>query len=685
MVLPAMDAAAQVPPPPPTRADPVIETIHGVAVTDPYRWLEADSSTETRRWIEQQNVYTRTVLDGLPARETVRRRLEQLHRVDEVGLPIARGDRYFFTRRHARQQLASIVMRDGAGERVLVDPQGLSTDGRTSVDIMAVSRDGRMLAWSVRDGGADEVELRFMDVASGDEVDRLPRALYVTAAVAPDRAGVYYAVIEGGGPRLRYHRFGSPAAQDPVIFGENASPGEIIVAELSADGSRLLITVMTGASADRTRVYVQELVGLPVRHTIVDDVDARFLPVFAGGYLLLHTNHEAPNGRVLRVPLDDPRRERWEEIVPQGDGVIEAVTAAGGRVFVLTTRNVQSSITVYDVHGVFRSTLAASAPRTMSPVSGEWNGTEAFFTSTSFLVPPVIQRVQTETGAVQVWWRPDVPVDAVAYDVRQVRYPSKDGTSIPMFLVHRRGLTLDGNAPVLLTGYGGFNVSMTPAFSPEAVAWVERGGIFAVANLRGGGEFGEPWHRAGMLERKQNVFDDFIAAAEWLIAEGYTSADRLAIMGGSNGGLLVGAAMTQRPELFQAVICAVPLLDMVRYHRFLVARFWVPEYGSAEDPEQFEYLLEYSPYHNVKPGTDYPAVMFVTGDADTRVAPLHARKMTALMQAASTTAPVLLLYDTKSGHAGGTPADKAIDDGTDLLTFLLWQLGVGTGGQSERS
>jgi prolyl oligopeptidase len=380
---------------------------------------------------------------------------------------------------------------------------------------------------------------------------------------------------------------------------------------------------------------------------------------------------------VLKVPLSDLRRERWTEIVPQSAAVIEAVAAIGHKVFVTEMRDVHSRITMYDTEGLQYADIVFPTIGTLSPALGNWEDDAAFFTFTSIDLPPAIYRYDVATNARTAWWQPDVPVDANAIAVRQVWYRSKDGTRVPMFLVHRPGLVPDGATPTLLTGNGGFNDAVMPNFSAIAVALVERGGIYAAANLRGGSEFGDDWHRAGMREKKQNTFDDFVAAAEWLIAQGYTNPSKLAIEGAGNGGLLVGASMTQRPELFQAVVSASPLLDMVRYHHFSLARSGVPEYGSAEDSVQFKWLIDYSPYHHVRPGTDYPAVLLAAGDGDTRVAPLHARKMAALLQAASAgRRPVMLLYDTKSSRENALPMDALIENATDQLMFLLWQLRV---------
>ena len=471
---------------------------------------------------------------------------------------------------------------------------------------------------------------------------------------------------------------GSDPATDPLLFGDGYGPGKIIASKLSEDGRHLLITVYYGSATDRSEVYVQDVVTGGPFVPIVNDVEAYFDPDIAGDRVYLQTNWKASNNRILEVDLAHPSRDRWREVVPEGEAAIESFSLAGGKIFVNALQNVTSTVRVYDTRGKLERTIEFASPGSVSGLRGRWSGAEAFFSYSSFAVPTTIYRYGIAGGERREWWKPDVPIAADQIEVRQVWYSSKDGTRIPMFVAHRKGLKLDGTNPTLLTGYGGFTISETPSYRPLAVLWVERGGVYALPNLRGGGEFGEAWHRAGMLDKKQNVFDDFEAAADWLVKNRYTGPDRLAISGGSNGGLLVGAALTQRPEKFRAVVCSVPLLDMLRYHQFLVARFWVPEYGSSENPDQFRVLHAYSPYHHVKKGVNYPAVLLVTGDSDTRVDPLHARKMTALLQASTgSDRPILLHYDTKLGHAGGKPVSKQIDDLTVELTFLFWQLGVG--------
>ena len=564
-------------------------------------------------------------------------------------------------------------------DEVLIDPHPWSPDHTTSATLLDVSEDGTLLAYGVRQGGEDEITVRLFDVeARRDLPDALPKGRYFGLSLTPDKSGFYYTRHTPEGPRVYFHRLGEDPARDREIFGRGYGVEKIITAALSEDGRYLLFTVSHGAGARRTELYLQDVArGGPIL-PVVTDIEARFSGEIAGDTLYLLTNWNAPRGRLLAVDVRNvAARDRWREIVPHSSAVITGFALVGGRIAVNHLENVQARVRMFDPEGKLLGEIPLPAIGSVSSVRGRWTSPEVFYAFSSFHIPTTIYRYDVNTGTSEVWAALKVPIRSEHFDVKQVWYQSRDGTRIPMFIAHRRDLKLDGARPTLLTGYGGFNVSLLPGFSARAVLWMELGGVYALPNLRGGGEFGEEWHRAGMLEKKQNVFDDFIAAAEWLIANGYTNPSRLAISGGSNGGLLVGAALTQRPELFAAVVCSYPLLDMIRYHRFLVARFWIPEYGSSDDPEQFKYLLAYSPYHRVKPGTRYPAVLFITGDADTRVDPLHARKMAARLQAATASdRPILLRYDTKAGHSGGLPLSKQIEDLTDELSFLLWQLDV---------
>jgi len=680
MVASAWSQRVQPKAPPKTRMDNVTEVLHGVELVDPYRWLEDQQSPETRAWIDAQNAYTDALLGRLSGREDLKRRLTALLEVDSIELPTERNGRYFFRKRLAGQDQFVLYLRKGlhGSDAVLIDPHPMSPDHTTSVNFASVSEDGALLVYGIRQGGEDEMTPQLFDVdARKDMPDRLPKARYSSISLKPDRSGIYYSRLTAEGPRVYFHKVGSDSAGDMEIFGKGYGPEKIIVSSLSDDGRYLVIHVLYGSAADRTEVYLQDVAKQGPIVPIVNDIPSRFIAAVAGDTLFLHTNWKAAKGRILSASVQDLEREHWREVVPQGDAVIEEMAPVGERLAVLLSLNAASRVKLYESGGKLISELALPDIGSVPSFQGRWMSKEAFFSFESFHIPETIYRYDIAKNTQEVWARREVPIESGKYEVKQVWYASKDGTKIPMFLVYPKGIKLDGSNPTLLTGYGGFNVSETPSFTTRAAAWISSGGVFAYANLRGGGEFGEEWHRAGMLGKKQNVFDDFIAAAEWLIQNNYTRPARLAIRGNSNGGLLVGAALTQRPDLFGAVVCGYPLLDMVRYHKFLVAKYWVPEYGSSDDPEQFKSILAYSPYQHVTPGAKYPPVLLVSGNSDTRVAPLHARKMAARLQAAtSSVRPVLLHYDTKTGHSGGMPVSKQVDDLTDELAFLRWQLGV---------
>ncbi len=665
---------------PKTRMDNVTETIHGVTITDPYRWLENQDAPETRAWLKEQIDYTNSMLGARPERELIKARLEKLFKIDTQGVPTERGGRYFFSKRRADQNQAVIYLRKGlaSADEVLLDANTASADNTTSYSLLDISQDGKMILYGVRQGGKDEIVVKAMEVDTRKDLpDSLTESRYFGISLKHDKSGFYYSNFGKEGPRVFYHQMGTDSKQDAKIFGDGYGQGYIIGAGLSEDGRYLQVIVFYGSAGDKVEVWVQNIAEGGKLKPIIKDLVGNFAPAIVDDKMYIQTNWQAPNYRLLEIDLQKPEQNNWKTIVPEQKSVMNNYSLVGGKLFVEYLENVSSRLQLHEASGKFIKEIKLPTIGSASGMAGEWAKSEAFYTFTSFAQPTTIYRYDVASGKQTVFAQIKVPINSAMIEVKQVWFNSKDSTRVPMFLVYKKGLKLDGNNPVYLTGYGGFNVSLSPSFSALAAYWAEMGGVYAVPNLRGGSEFGEKWHKAGMLANKQNTFDDFIAAAEWLIANKYTSTSKLAIAGGSNGGLLVGAAMTQRPELFQAVICAVPLLDMMRYQNFLVAKFWVPEYGSSEDPEQFKYILKYSPYHNVKKGAKYPAVMFTTGDSDTRVAPLHARKMAALMQASTgSDRPILLHYDVKAGHSAGLPVSKQIDDSADNLTFLFWQLGM---------
>jgi prolyl oligopeptidase len=678
-------AAAQQPAPaakcpPAARIDSAKDTYGTTVVADPYRWLEDQNSLETRAWIEAQRKCTEAAVSNLPGRREISKRVTELLHNDTFGAPTERGGRYFFRKRLAGMDLSQIYIRRGAhdADEVLIDPLPWSADHSASATLENVSHDGKFVFYGRREGGQDEITPRILDVESGKTLpDAFPAAQYFSIEPTPDNKGVYYVRVTPEGPRAFYHLTGSDPAKDQMIYGSTLGKDKILTLQLSEDGDYLVYLVIYGSGSEKTELYVQNLKEHGPVLTAVNDEKALFFPVFAADRLFILTNSNAPQWHVFLTSLATPQRKHWVEAVPETGVHLESITASGGKLIGQYTHNATSELKVFNAAGKVESSITLPALGSVSAASGRWESPEFFLSFESYNFAPSIFRYDVKQAKLDLWAKDNVPFDSAGFEIEQVWYPSKDKTRIPMFLFHKKGLKMDGANPVLLTAYGGFDVSETPVYEPLALVWAEQGGIFADANLRGGGEFGEDWHRAGMFEKKQTVFDDFIAAAAFLIANKYTTSTRLAIDGTSNGGLLVGAAMTQRPDLFQAVVCGYPLLDMLRYQKFFDGPYWVPEYGSTDNLDQFGYLYAYSPYHRVASGTKYPSTLFITGDGDTRVAPLHARKMTARLQAATgSNHPILLLYDTKSGHSGGRPVNKQIEENADILSFLFWQLGV---------
>jgi prolyl oligopeptidase len=673
---------------PDTRSIDLVDIIHGESIADPYRWLEDGDTPETRRWTDQQNTLTQAHLAAVPGRERIRRRLEELLAIGVLSVPEPVRGHYFYLRREGRQNQPVLYWRQGVtGEdRVAVDPNALNDAGTTALDWFYPSQDGRLLAYGLSENGSEESVLHLMEVESGRHLpDRIPRMRAASLAWLPDATGFYYSRYPAPGEvpegeehyhrALYYHRLGADPAADPLVFRpiqKEYWPG----VSVSPDGRWLVVSV--ARTFDQTDLYVQDLIARGPLTPVAENLPASFEGEIAHGHLFLRTNLDAPTYRLYRVDPQHPDRGAWREIVaPREDAVLESISIAGDRLALGYLERASSRLRLTDLDGRPVGDVTLPELGSLFGLGAEWDGREIFYGFSSYTVPPSVYRIDLATGEAALWRRVEADVDPSRFVVRQVSYASRDGTPISMFLVHRSGLERNRDNPTYLTGYGGFNISMTPAFSRSLLLWLERGGVVAVPNIRGGGEYGETWHQAGILASKQNSFDDFIGAAEWLIREGYTRPERLAAVGGSNGGLLVGAVLTQRPELFRAALIQVPLLDMLRYHRFLIARLWIPEYGSAEDPAQFRWLRAYSPYHHVREGVAYPAVLLATAESDTRVDPMHARKMAARLQAAtSADRPILLRLESRAGHGAGKPLSKVLDELTDSWTFVFSELGV---------
>ncbi len=663
--------------PPESKIKTVIDTLHGVVIEDPCRWLEDQQSLETRAWIEAQSNYLDFYLDSIPGLDKIRKRQAEIYRIDQVRLPIVGGGRYFYQARRGDDELYKIYVRDGVNgeERLLVDPHPLSQDNSRSVEIISVSLDGSLLAYGIRDGGEDEQTIMILDVNSSRTIDSLPKMDLFNFGIAYDGRGSYYSREVPDGGRVYYHEFGLGAAEDKYLFGDEYGSDKIPVTSLSDDRRHLIISVYYGSSGTQIEVWIKDIVNDGPVTPVVTDIEAQFFVDMVGSDLYVMTDWEAPNWRIMATDTAHLEPAQWQEIVPEAEAVIEQFSLVGGRLFVNYLENVVSRVKIFSPRGEELGKVDLPTLGSGSRMYGNWDTPEGFYSFSSYTYPQTNFRYDINSARSEIWSEVDIPINTDSFEVNQIWYKSKDGTEIPMFLVHGKDLTKTGANPTLLYGYGGFNNNETPYFSRLFAHWIDMGGILAIPNLRGGGEFGEKWHRAGMLDKKQNVFDDFIAAAEWLIENKYTNPSHLGIGGWSNGGLLVGAAFTQRPDLFRAVWCGHPLLDMLRYHMKMAGPYWISELGSADSAPQFDFIYDYSPYHNVKEGVSYPSVLFITGDGDTRVDPMHARKMVALMQARNISDnPILLRYDTHMGHAYTSSVTQSIEENAILLGYMSWQL-----------
>ena len=680
--------------PPKAKTEVVEDNIHGHKIADPYRWLENSQASDTQQYVHDELAYTRSILDPLPGRAQTHQRLTQLLSIGTIGTPQLGGNFYFYTRREGTQNQPVLFVREGINgkDRTLLDVNQLAADGTVALDWWFPSEDGKYVAYGTSASGSEESTLKVIETATGKQLpDTIERTRFASVAWKKDNSAFFYSrhPKKGDVPsgeevyhvKIFYHVMGTDPAKDPLIFGEGRKAQDIPGVQLADDDDRwLLITVFQGWA--KSEMYLQDLKAGTPPVEITSGKEFLYSGEVYQNKLYITTNEDAPRSRVLVVDAANPKRENWKEIVPQSDAVLQNSAIVGGKLGAQYEKNASSLLKLFQLDGKFIDDIPLPAIGTVSGTGSKWNRQEIFFGFQSFTIPPSIYHYDLSSRKTNLWDKVNAPgIDPSAYEVHQLWYTSKDGTKVPMFVFHKKGLELNGHNPTLLTGYGGFNVSLTPSFVGGRYIWLEHGGIFAVANLRGGAEFGEDWHQAGMLQKKQNVFDDFISAAEFLISQKYTDKDHLAIQGGSNGGLLVGAAFTQRPDLYRAVVCQVPLLDMLRYQNFQIAKLWIPEYGSAEDSKQFDWLYAYSPYHHVKPGTQYPAILFMTADTDTRVDPMHAKKMAALMQAEAANGqsrerPILLRIETKAGHGAGKPITKQIEEGTDIYSFLFWQLGM---------
>jgi prolyl oligopeptidase len=677
---------------PPSRKADQVDDYHGVKLQDSYRWLEDPDSEETKAWVEAQNQVTFGYLAQIPARERIKQRVTQLWNYERYGIPFKEGERYFYSKNDGLQNqsvLYTLTSLD-AEPRVLLDPNTFSEDGTIALSGIAISEDGKLMAYGLSTSGSDWNEWKVLDVETSENLpDHLNWVKFSGASWTHDGQGFFYSRYDEPNEatkledinyyqKLYYHKLGTPQSEDILIYHRPDQKEWMFGAGVTEDGRYLIISIDQGTDPRNLVLYKDlQTPDSPVVE-LISEFEANYGFIDHDGDIFwFRTDLDAPRGRVIAIDISNPALEHWQEVIPQAAETLESVGLLNNQFVADYLKDARSSIKIFNLDGSFIREVELPGIGSAGGFNGKRYDTETFYTFTSFTTPATIYRYDMVSGESTIFRQPKVEFNPDEYETAQVFYKSKDGTQVPMFITHKKGLQLDGNNPTILYGYGGFNVSLTPYFSVSNLVWMEMGGVYAVPNLRGGGEYGEEWHQAGTKLNKQNVFDDFIAAAEWLIDNQYTKPAKLAISGGSNGGLLVGACMTQRPELFGAALPAVGVMDMLRFHKFTIGWAWCSDYGSPDNPEEFKALYAYSPLHNLRPGTAYPATMITTADHDDRVVPAHSFKFAAALQAAHAgEKPVLIRIETKAGHGAGKPTTKIIEELADEWAFLVRSLDI---------
>lgn len=675
---------------PETKKVDVVDDYHGHVVKDPYRWLEQTDNPDTQAWIAQQNELTDQYLSQCEDRTAIRDRLEKLWNYERFGIPNQRGESYFFSHNDGLQNQSILyrASRLDSDRVVLLDPNRLSTDGTLALAGYAATKDGKYLAYGLADGGSDWRTWKIREVATGQDLDDVVQWVkFSGVAWKPDGSGFFYGryaepnegqelIGTNENQKLYFHRLGDNQDKDQLIFETPDHPKWGFSPRVTDDGRYLILENWKG-SEPQSQVFIKDLgdPGSSVEPLIMGfDAEYQFVGINQN-HLYFLTDHQAPKRRLISVKVGDQNRNSWKEVIAESQNVLEAVSLFGQAFYAQWLVNASGRVTLHDLSGQETGELKLPGLGTISGFEGSQESTETFFSFTNYVTPAAVYRVETQTGEVSLWRQPELELDRGEFITEQVFVRSKDGTNIPMIITRRKDTNLDGSNRTLLYGYGGFNISITPSFSPATAAWVDMGNIYAVANLRGGGEFGREWHESGMRLNKQNVFDDCIASAEYLIEKGYTNKNSLALQGRSNGGLLVGAVMTQRPDLFGACLPAVGVMDMLRYQKFTIGWAWVAEYGSSDESDQIKNLLSYSPLHNLKPDSCYPATLVTTAERDDRVVPGHSFKFAAALQdSQSCSNPTLIRIETRAGHGAGTPTSKKIDEYADLWSFLMSNL-----------